>query len=59
VLVEDTTGHLKSARRVGMGTVWMQRFTRGARHGIAASTRTSRAPAYVDRRITRLRALEC
>ena len=59
VLVEDTTGHLKSARRVGMGTVWMQRYTRSATHGIAAATRVSRLPAYVDRRITRLRALEC
>lgn len=28
VLVEDTLAHLKSARRVGMGTVWMQRWLR-------------------------------
>ena len=28
VLVEDTLEHQKAARRVGMGTVWMQRFAR-------------------------------
>jgi len=28
VLVEDTLVHQKSARQVGMGTVWMQRFAR-------------------------------
>ena len=28
VLVEDTLGHLKAARSIGMGTVWMRRFTR-------------------------------
>ena len=27
VLVEDTLQHQKSARRVGMSTVWMQRWT--------------------------------
>jgi putative hydrolase of the HAD superfamily len=57
VLVEDTTAHLKAARRVGMGTVWMQRFTRGATWGIASATRVSATPAYVDRRITRLATL--
>jgi putative hydrolase of the HAD superfamily len=59
VLVEDTLGHLKAARRVGMGTVWMQRFTRSATWGIAAGTRVTMQPAYVDRRVSRLRALEC
>ncbi len=58
VLVEDTVGHLKSARRVRMGTVWMQRFTRGATWGIAAATRVTATPPYVDRRITGLRGLE-
>jgi putative hydrolase of the HAD superfamily len=57
VLVEDTVGHLKSARSVGMGTVWMQRFTRSAVGGVAASTRVTATPAYVDRRITRLASL--
>jgi len=53
VLVEDTPGHLKAARRVGMGTVWMQRF---ARRG-APPQRWSRMPAFVDRRIQALRRL--
>lgn len=57
VLVEDTTAHLKSARRVGMGTVWMQRFTRAATWGVASATRVTATPAYVDRRITRLATL--
>lgn len=46
VLVEDTLVHLKSARRLGMGTVWMRRFRPG-RRGAAA----------VDRRIRALRQL--
>jgi len=54
VLVEDTLEHQKSARGVGMQTVWMQRWTRLAGWGAAASTRVNRRPAYVDRRITRL-----
>lgn len=57
VLVEDTLDHLKSARRVGFGTVWMQRFTRGATWGVAAATRVTMTPAYVDSRITRLAQL--
>jgi putative hydrolase of the HAD superfamily len=59
VLVEDTLVHLKAARRVGMRTVWMQRFTRSATWGIAAATRVTAMPAYVDRRVSTLRALEC
>jgi len=57
VLVEDTLEHLKSARRVGMGTVWMQRFTRTATWGVAAATRVTMTPPYVDRRVTTLREL--
>jgi putative hydrolase of the HAD superfamily len=57
-LVEDTLEHQKSARKVGMKTVWMQRWARAAR---AAGTTAPRwqggRPAYVDRRITRLAAL--
>ena len=56
-LVEDTLEHQKAARRVGIGTVWMQRWTRGAGWGVAASTRVNRRPAYVDRRISRLAQL--
>lgn len=54
ILVEDTLEHQKSARAVGLQTVWMQRWTRRAGWGVAAATRVNRRPAYVDRRITRL-----
>jgi putative hydrolase of the HAD superfamily len=57
VLVEDTVGHLRGAKAVGMGTVWMQRFTRSATWGIAMATRVSARPAHVDRRVTRLAQL--
>jgi len=61
VLVEDTLVHQKSARKVGMGTVWMQRFARrvpaGGQHGGPTVARWSMAPAYVDRRVRALRAL--
>src|SRR5205085_10286510 len=32
VLVEDTLAHQRAARRVGMKTVWMQRYLRVASH---------------------------
>ena len=51
VLVEDTLVHQKAARRVGMGTVWMQRWLP------ARVARRRRRPAYVDRRVNRLRDL--
>jgi len=51
VLVEDTLVHQKAARRVGMGTVWMQRWLP------ARVARRRRKPAYVDRRVSRLRDL--
>ena len=54
VLVEDTLQHLKSARRVGMGTVWMQRYLqRGTGLGQRLG-RPAMKPAYVDRRLGRL-----
>jgi putative hydrolase of the HAD superfamily len=46
VLVEDTPGHLKAARRLGMGTVWMRRYRPGLR-----------TVAGVDRRVGALRDL--
>jgi putative hydrolase of the HAD superfamily len=46
VLVEDTLAHLKAARRLGMGTVWMRRFRPGLRPA-----------AGVDRRVAALRQL--
>jgi putative hydrolase of the HAD superfamily len=58
VLVEDTLEHQKSARRVGMKTVWMQRWTRAAmgRAPVVAG-RPSATPAYVDCRLRALLAL--
>ena len=58
VLVEDTLVHQKAARRVGMQTVWMQRWLRGSQlHGPAATARLRRRPVYVDRRVNRLSTL--
>lgn len=57
VLVEDTLEHQKAARGIGMKTVWMQRWARRAATGPAVPARLRRRPAYVDRRITRLREL--
>lgn len=51
VLVEDTLEHQKGARRLGMGTVWMQRWAH------RAGQRCSARPPYVDRRVRRLAAL--
>jgi putative hydrolase of the HAD superfamily len=57
VLVEDTLMHQKSARRLGMGTVWMQRWLpRHDRSGRPTRRRAGR-PAYVDRRVRALREL--
>jgi len=55
VLVEDTLQHQKSARRVGMSTVWMQRWTRAAAR---PGARFSMQPAYVDVKARHLRVLE-
>jgi len=55
VLVEDTLQHQRSARRVGIKTVWMQRWTRAA---AKPGARFSMQPAYVDVRARQLRALE-
>ena len=57
VLVEDSLDNLRSARRVGMGTVWMQRWTRGATWGFAKAMRVHAIPGYVDRRVLHLQAL--
>ena len=62
VLVEDTLVHLKSARRIGMATVWMQRYVRlprgpGPRVAAPGVGRLSMRPAYVDRRVRRLASL--
>jgi len=56
VLVEDTLVHQKSARRVGMRTVWMQRYAR--RRTVVAGPRSARRPTYVDRCVRRLKQLQ-
>lgn len=55
VLVEDTLVHQRSARRLGMRTVWMRRY---ARHRLLPwAGRDGRRPAYVDHRVQGLRPL--
>lgn len=61
VLVEDTLVHQKAARRVGMATVWMQRWTRLAAKHVTEPAKVGvylhRKPAYVCARITSLQQL--
>jgi putative hydrolase of the HAD superfamily len=61
VLIEDTLDHQKSARRVGMVTVWMQRWARQAAKHVAPHTKVGvylhRKPAYVCARISSLQQL--
>ncbi len=57
VLVEDTLAHQKSARSLGMKTVWMQRWLRATPWGRTASMRMSIKPGYVDRKVSGLRGL--
>ncbi len=61
VLVEDTLVHQKAARRVGMATVWMQRWTRQAAKHITQTAKVGvylhRKPAYVCARISSLQQL--
>jgi putative hydrolase of the HAD superfamily len=54
VLVEDTLQHQKAARRVGMSTVWMQRWARAAAR---PGARFSMHPPYVDVKARHLRML--
>jgi putative hydrolase of the HAD superfamily len=55
VLVEDTLEHQRSARRIGMRTVWMRRYAR--RRPAAPEFHECRRPAYVDHRVQGLRSL--
>jgi putative hydrolase of the HAD superfamily len=57
VLVEDTLVHQKAARRVGMTTVWMQRYARRPRHSGPQVARWWMRPAYVDHVVRCLRHL--
>jgi putative hydrolase of the HAD superfamily len=58
VLVEDTLQHQKAARRVGMRTVWMQRWLKRNKHGPEVGVYLRRRPAYVCARITALQQLQ-
>lgn len=53
VLVEDTLTHQKAARRVGLRTVWMQRY----RGRAEATRRRLPTPPYVDLVVSGLRQL--
>ena len=57
ILVEDTLANLKSARRLGLRTVWMQHYLRGEAHVAEAGLRLHGRPAAVCVRIKTLRAL--
>ena len=57
VLVEDTLVHQKAARKIGMGTVWMQRFLRRRSTLGPGGARWTVQPAYVDRTVRSLRLL--
>lgn len=57
VLVEDTLIHQKSARAVGMRTVWMQRWAKQGSHGPEVGVYLHRRPTYVCARITSLQQL--
>lgn len=57
VLVEDTLVHQRAARRVGLSTVWMQRYLRSNAHGPEVGARLRRRPAYVCARISSLQSL--
>lgn len=58
ILVEDTLGHQKAARRIGMRTVWMQRWLRDNRHGPEVGVYLRRRPIYVCARINSLQQLQ-
>jgi len=57
ILVEDTLVHQKAARRVGMSTVWMQRWLKRAATGPGAQQPLRRRPGYVDLRVRSLQTL--
>jgi putative hydrolase of the HAD superfamily len=61
VLVEDTLAHQRSARSVGMRTVWMQRYLRGAIHTprehVEVGVHPCPKPPYVCARIKRIQLL--
>jgi putative hydrolase of the HAD superfamily len=57
VLVEDTLDHQKSARRIGMRTVWMQRWLRPTPIAPRVGVCLHRRPVYVCDKIRTLQQL--
>lgn len=57
VLVEDTLANLRSARRLGLRTVWMQHYLKHNPHGPEAGIPLHGRPGWVCVRIKRLRSL--
>ncbi len=58
VLVEDTLVNLRTAKQVGMRTVWITRYLRvHDASGTATLPRTLKRPAYVDVKVKSLRQL--
>jgi len=57
VLVEDTVDNLKSARRLGLGTVWMRHYLRHNPHGMQVGAHLHGRPPWLCARIKKLRAL--
>jgi putative hydrolase of the HAD superfamily len=57
VLVEDTLQHQRSACKVGMRAIWMQRYLPDEHFGTEAGGRSARKPPYVYARIHSLKTL--
>ncbi len=58
ILVEDTLDNLRSAKAVGMRTVWITRYLRALEtSGTQTLPRTLKDPAYVDVKVKSLRQL--
>lgn len=57
-LVEDTLAHQRAAFRVGLHTVWMQRWLRFGQHGPEVGVYLHHRPAYVCVRINSLQMLQ-
>lgn len=57
VLVEDTLANLKSARRLGLRTVWMQHYLKHNPHGPQVGAPLHGRPGWVCARIRSIKAL--
>ena len=58
ILVEDTLVNLKSAKQVGMRTVWLTQYLRRVdRSGGPTLPNMAKSPAFVDVKVKSLRQL--